>query len=73
LEVLCSSHSSIAQDTLAEFLKEHRERLDALARIFAKMTLGEALKIRLQTKAPADPSAGALFDLACAYFAQQCA
>jgi hypothetical protein len=38
-----------------------------------KMTFGDALKIRLQTKAPADSSAGALFDLACAYFAQQCA
>jgi hypothetical protein len=64
----------IAQVKVAEFLNQHRERLETLARESSpKMTLGEALKIHLQTKAPADSSAGALFNLACAYFAQQCA
>ena len=43
---LKTSHYSVAQAKLAEFLKQHRERLDTRASESSpKMTFGEALKI----------------------------
>jgi integrase len=49
---LKTSHRSVAQAKLAEFLKEHRERLDTLASESSpKMTFGEALKIHQQNQA----------------------
>jgi integrase len=49
---LKTSHYSVAQAKLAEFLKEHRERLDTLASESSpKMIFGEALKIHQQNQA----------------------
>ena len=49
---LKTSHYSVAQAKVAEFLKEHRERLDTLTSESApKMTFGEALKIHQQSQA----------------------
>jgi hypothetical protein len=49
---LKTSHYSVAQAKLAEFLKEHRERLDTLANESSpKMTFGDALKIHQQNQA----------------------
>jgi integrase len=49
---LKTSHYSVAQAKLAEFLKEHRERLDTRASESSpKMTFGEALKIHQQNQA----------------------
>jgi integrase len=49
---LKTSHFSVAQAKLAEFLKEHRERVsDGNGEVSAKMTFGEALKIHQQNQA----------------------
>ena len=49
---LKTSHYSVAQAKLAEFLKEHRERVsDGNGEVSAKMTFGEALKIHQQNQA----------------------
>ena len=49
---LKTSHYSVAQAKLREFLKEHRERFDTLASESSpKMTFGEALKIHQQNQA----------------------
>jgi integrase len=49
---LKTSHYSVAQAKLAEFLKEHRERVsDGNGEGSAKMTFGEALKIHQQNQA----------------------
>jgi len=49
---LKTSHYSMAQAKLAEFLKEHRERVsDGNGEVSAKMTFGEALKIHQQNQA----------------------
>ena len=49
---LKTSHYSVAQAKLAEFLKEHRERVsNGNGEVSAKMTFGEALKIHQQNQA----------------------
>jgi len=49
---LKTSHYSIAEAKLAEFLKEHRERVsNGHGEVSAKMTFGEALKIHQQNQA----------------------
>jgi integrase len=49
---LKTSHYSVAQAKLAEFLKEHRERVsNGNGEVSAKMTFYEALKIRQQNQA----------------------
>jgi integrase len=49
---LKTSHYSVAEAKLAEFLKEHRERVsNANGEVSAKMTFGEALKIHQQNQA----------------------
>jgi hypothetical protein len=49
---LKTSHYSVAQAKLGEFLKEHRERVgDGNGEVSAKMTFGEALKIHQQNQA----------------------
>jgi len=49
---LKTSHYSVAEAKLAEFLKEHRERIsNNTDEVSAKMTLGEALKIHQQNQA----------------------
>src|SRR6266496_3034861 len=49
---LKTSHFSVAQAKLAEFLKEHRERVsNGNGEVSAKMTFGEALKIHQQNQA----------------------
>jgi len=49
---LKTSHYSVAQAKLGEFLKEHRERVgDGNGEASAKMTFGEALKIHQQNQA----------------------
>jgi integrase len=49
---LNTSHLSVAQARLAEFLKEHRERIsNGNGEASAKMTFGEALKIHQQNQA----------------------
>jgi integrase len=49
---LKTSHYSVAQARLAEFLKEHREhRRNGNGEVSAKMTFGEALKIHQQNQA----------------------
>ena len=49
---LKTSHYSVAQAKLAEFLKEHRERVsDGNGEVSAKMTFGEALRIHQQNQA----------------------
>jgi integrase len=49
---LKTSHFSVAQAKLAEFLKEHRERVsDGNGEVSGKMTFGEALKIHQQNQA----------------------
>ncbi len=49
---LKTSHYSVAEAKLAEFLKEHRERVtNGNGEISAKMTFGEALKIHQQNQA----------------------
>src|SRR5262249_38672882 len=49
---LKTSHYSAAEAKLAEFLKEHRERVsNGSGEVSAKMTFGEALKIHQQTQA----------------------
>ena len=46
---LKTSHLSVAQAKLAEFLKEHRERVsNGNGEVSAKMTLGEAAAIHLR-------------------------
>src|SRR5437762_2459651 len=46
---LKTSHFSVAQAKLAEFLKEHRERLDnGNGEVSAKMTFGEAATVHLR-------------------------
>src|SRR5262245_66051212 len=46
---LKTSHLSVAQAKLAEFLKEHRERLsNGSGEVSAKMTFGEAAAIHLR-------------------------
>src|SRR5438128_3846187 len=46
---LKTSHFSVAQAKLAEFLREHRERVgNANREVSAKMTFGEAAAIHLQ-------------------------
>ncbi|HEY4273170.1 MAG TPA: site-specific integrase [Candidatus Udaeobacter sp.] len=49
---LKTSHCSVAEAKLAEFLKEHRERVNnGNGEVSAKMTFGEALKIHQQNLA----------------------
>jgi integrase len=49
---LKTSHYSVAEAKLAEFLKEHRERVsNGNDEVSAKMTFGEALKIHQQNQA----------------------
>jgi integrase len=49
---LKTSHYSVAEAKLAEFLKEHRERVsNGNGEVSAKMTFGEALKIHQQNQA----------------------
>src|SRR5215831_9035324 len=49
---LKTSHYSVAEARLAEFMKEHRERVsNANGEVSAKMTFGEALKIHQQNQA----------------------
>src|SRR5262245_61955721 len=49
---LKTSHYSVAEAKLAEFLKEHRERVsNGNGEVSAKMTFGEALRIHQQTLA----------------------
>jgi integrase len=49
---LKTSHYSVAQAKLAEFLKEHRERVsNGNGEVSSKMTFGEALKIHQQNQA----------------------
>jgi integrase len=49
---LKTSHYSVAQAKLGEFLKEHRERVsNGSGEVSAKMTFGEALKIHQQNQA----------------------
>src|SRR5437762_11171727 len=49
---LKTSRYSVAQAKLAEFLKEHRERVsDGNGEVSAKMTFGEALRIHQQNQA----------------------
>jgi integrase len=49
---LKTSHYSVAQAKLAEFMKEHRERVsNGNDELSAKMTFGEALKIHQQNQA----------------------
>ena len=49
---LKTSHYSVAEAKLAEFLREHRERVDnGNGEVSAKMTFGEALKIHQQNQA----------------------
>jgi hypothetical protein len=49
---LTTSHYSVAEAKLAEFLKEHRERVsNGNGEASSKMTFGEALKIRQQNQA----------------------
>ena len=49
---LKTSHYSVAEAKLAEFLKEHRERMsNGNGEVSAKMTFGEALKIHQQNQA----------------------
>jgi integrase len=49
---LKTSHYSVAEAKLAEFLKEHRERVsNSNGEVSAKMTFGEALKIHQQNQA----------------------
>jgi integrase len=49
---LKTSHYSVAEAKLAEFLKEHRERVsNGHGEVSAKMTFGEALKIHQQNQA----------------------
>jgi integrase len=49
---LKTSHFSVAQAKLAEFLAEHRERVtNSNGEVSAKMTFGEALKIHQQNQA----------------------
>jgi integrase len=49
---LKTSHYSVAQTKLAQFLKEHRERVsDGNGEVSFKMTFGEALKIHQQNQA----------------------
>ena len=49
---LKTSHYSVAEAKLAEFLKEHRERVsNGNGEVSAKMTFGEARKIHQQTQA----------------------
>jgi integrase len=49
---LKTSHYSVAQAKLAEFLNEHRERVsNGNSEVSAKMTFGEALKIHQQNQA----------------------
>ena len=48
---LKTSHYSVAQAKLAEFLKEHRERVgNGNGEVSAKMTFGEALKFISRTR-----------------------
>ena len=65
---LKTSHYSVAEAKLAEFLKEHRERVNnGSGEVSAKMTFGEALKIHQQNQAddvtikPTTPAAGTRF------------
>src|SRR5438034_7300416 len=49
---LKTSHYSVAEAKLAEFLKEHRQRVSiGNGEVSAKMTFGEALKIHQQNQA----------------------
>ena len=49
---LKTSHYSVAEAKLAEFMKEHRERVsNSNGEMSAKMTFGEALDIHQQTQA----------------------
>src|SRR5213075_3443593 len=49
---LKTSHYSVAQAKLAEFMKEHRERVsNGNGEVSAKMTFGEALEIHQQNQA----------------------
>jgi integrase len=49
---LKTSHYSVAEAKLAEFLKEHRERVsNSNGEVSAKMTFGEALKVHQQNQA----------------------
>src|SRR5437667_10987140 len=49
---LKTSHYSVAQAKLAEFMKEHRERVsNGNGEVSGKMTFGEALKIHQQNQA----------------------
>jgi hypothetical protein len=50
---LKTSHLSVAQAKLAEFLKEHRERVsNGSGEVSAKMTFGEAAAIHLRKATP---------------------
>src|SRR5258705_9269723 len=64
---LKTSHYSVAEARLAEFLKEHRERRsNGNSEVSAKMTFCEALKIHQQNwelrRVPLIPEACALFE-----------
>src|SRR5438093_11561565 len=48
---LKTSHYSVAQAKLAEFMKEHRERVNGNGEVSAKMTFGEALEVHQQNQA----------------------
>src|SRR5438105_4423366 len=49
---LKTSHYSVAESKLAEFMKEHRERVsNGNGEVSAKMTFGEALRIHQQNQA----------------------
>src|SRR4030095_7978561 len=49
---LKTSHYSVAEAKLAEFLKEHRERVgNSNGEVSAKMTFGDALQIHQQNQA----------------------
>src|SRR5215831_632955 len=49
---LKTSHYSVAEAKLAEFMKEHRERVsNGNSEVSGKMTFGEALKIHQQNQA----------------------
>ena len=51
-KALKTSHYSVAEAKLAEFLKEHRERVsNGNGEVSGKMTFGEALKIHQQSQA----------------------